>query len=100
MALRLAGVFPYKLNDFWNEDGLFSDVLFKKSGRVQRDLFFTKLNKFSKAPLMKEIDAVERILLVSVRAFTCMHVPSKVHWLSSLLRFTEEGMKLTYIIYI
>jgi len=63
MALRMAGIFPYNLNDLWNQEGFLKDTLWKRNSRTRRDLFFAKLNKFSKAPLMKEIDAVERILL-------------------------------------
>lgn len=81
--MRMAGLFPYNLNELWEENGLFENGLNgldidkiwrrmssskKKSGsRVQRDLFFAKLNKFSKAPLLKEIAAVERILLVRIK---------------------------------
>lgn len=61
--MRLAGLFPYHLNDLWNDGGILGDN-FLGNSRARRDLFFAKLNKFSKAPLMKEIDAVERILLV------------------------------------
>lgn len=77
MAMRMAGLFPYNLNELWEENGAFQNGLSgldidkiwrrksKSSSRVQRDLFFAKLNKYSKAPLLKEIGAVERILLVS-----------------------------------
>lgn len=65
MALQLAGVFPYNLNDLWKQDGHLGDHFWKGNSRTRRDLFFSKINKFSKAPLLKEIDAVERILLVS-----------------------------------
>lgn len=72
MALRMAGIFPYNLNELWSENGLFEnglngiaiDKLWKRKSRARRDLFFAKLNNFSKAPLLKEVDVVERILLV------------------------------------
>ncbi|CAL8144083.1 unnamed protein product [Orchesella dallaii] len=73
-AMRMAGIFPYNLNELWNEGGLLESGLngyglaglnniWRRKSRTQRDLFFAKLNKYSKAPLLKEIDAVERILL-------------------------------------
>jgi hypothetical protein len=63
MALRYAGVFPYHLNDLWNEGGVLGDSFWNRNSRARRDLYFAKLNQFSKAPLLKEIEAVERILL-------------------------------------
>lgn len=54
MALRMAGIFPYHLNDIWNEGSGFGFDELKK--RIGRDLTHNSL--------MGEIDAVERILLV------------------------------------
>jgi hypothetical protein len=59
MALRLAGIFPYNLNDIWNEDGILGNTIFKR--RIGRDLSLSNNN----TSFHQEIDAVERILLVS-----------------------------------
>lgn len=78
MAMRATGLFPYNLNELWQDENIFQhglagfdmEKLWKRKtkgskDRAQRDLYFTKFNKSSNAPLLKEIEAVERILLVS-----------------------------------
>jgi hypothetical protein len=71
----MAGVVPYNLNDLMAEGGYLDNTLSQWRKRTTRDLFFMK-NKaegYSKAPLMKEMDIVERILLVSTQTPIPMH---------------------------
>jgi len=66
MALHIAGIFPFNLNEVWQEGVLNGIGLGATKHEVKRDLFSRYLSKSSHktSMLIQEVAAIERILLV------------------------------------